>query len=540
VLELSGAYAEAPDAPLVAQLLGRRQHSFVAALSELRKAERDDRIAHVVLEIGGLEIGWAKAQELREAITSLREAGRHPVALLSVPGFGSNLDYYVASAAEQVYLMPGGGPPLVGLASEYLFFGGLFDRYGVAVEVAQAGRYKGAAEVFAGRGMSDAFREEAESLLGAVDGQFVSGIAQSRGVPEETVRKALELASWRAETLEGMRLVDGEKTRADLLETLGRPPLVKGSDYAAVDPSAVGFDPVATLALVYTSGAVVMGEGATSRTGTPVAAAETVIEALETAAKDASVRAIVLRVDSPGGGSFPAELIWRAVRDARRAKPVVASFSDVAASAAYYIGSGADFVLAQPGTLTGSIGVYAVRPSIGSLLGRYDINTEVLQNAPHAELNTLTAPLTDDTREWLTRGVHHTYDLFLDRVAEGRSLERPAIEAVAEGRVWTGAQASERGLVDRLGGLRAAVTEAKRRAGIDPEADVSLSIFPPPKPFSEQVREALRTAVAQAAAAALPFEIGRGRGAAERVAAWIGALSSDGMILVPPVWVEIR
>jgi protease-4 len=537
---LGGSYLEAPDAPLVAQLLGRRQRSFVATVSELRKAQRDRNLANVVLEIGGLEIGWAKAQELREVILSMREAGRHPIALLAVPGFGSNLDYYVASAAERVYLMPGAGPPLVGLASEYLFLGGLFDRIGVAVHVAQAGRYKGAAEVFSGRGMSEPFREEAESLLDGMNGQFVSGIAQARDLSEETVRHALDLASANPATLQELRLIDGERTRAELLESLGDPNVVKASDYASVAPSAVGFHPVASFALVYVSGAVVTGEGAVSRTGAPVASAESLTQALEQAAKDDSVRAIVLRVDSPGGGSFPAELIWRAVREARGKKPVVASFSDVAASAAYYIGSGADSVVAQPASLTGSIGVYALRPWPGPLFDRFDLRSEVLQRAPHAELNTLTSPLSPDTSEWLEAGVRATYDLFVQRVAEGRGLERSAVESVAEGRIWTGERAREVRLVDHLGGLRSAVDEAKSRTGIAADADVSLTVYPPPKPFAEQIAEAIRIAIVQAAVSALPFEITGSSLASERVAAWLAALGAEGALLVPPIWVEIR
>lgn len=540
VLRLEGELVDAPDAPPIARLLGVQRRSLLSVLSELRKAQRDERLAHVVLEIGDLEIGWAKAQELRDAIQDLREAGRHPVALLGVAGFGANLEYYVASAAEQVYLQPGSGPPLIGLAEEHMFLGGVWERYDIAVAVGKAGKYKGAAEQLTGHEMSAPYREQAASLLDSIDTQFVSGIAEARGLSAQDVRRALALASSRPETLKALALVDGESSRDELIETLGAPPVVEGDDYAAIDAASVGFDPVATFALVYASGTVVQGEGQATRTGQPVAAADTAAKALETAAEDDSVQAIVLRIDSPGGGSFPSETIWRAVRAARAHKPVVASFSDYAASGGYYLGSAADAVVAQPGTITGSIGVFAVRPSFGAFLARFGVATETMERAPHAELNLATPPLSADTEEWLEREVGRVYELFLDRVGEGRGLEVPQVDVVAQGRVWTGEQAVEHGLVDRLGGLRAAVRVAKQRAGIDEDADVGLAVYPPPRPLAEQIAESLRLSAVHAARSALPFDAGHWPDAGGRVSAWFGAVAEGGALLLPPVWIEIR
>ncbi|HEY8493779.1 MAG TPA: signal peptide peptidase SppA [Myxococcota bacterium] len=541
LVRLEGEYVEAPEAPRFAELFGFSRRSFVSLLSELRKAQRDERIAHVVLEIGDLEIGWAKAQELRAAIQDLRTAGRHPVALLGVGGFGANLEYYVASAAEQVHLQPGSGPPLIGLAEEHLFLGGLWERIGIAMEVGQAGAYKGAAEQIAGTEMSEAYREQAAALLDSIDAQFVAGIAEARGLDEAAVRAALAEASSDPEVLRAQRLIDGVATRAELLEQLGRPKLVKPEEYAAVDPASVGFRPAATFALVYASGAVVTGEGQATRTGQPVAAAGTIVDALERAAKDDAVRAIVLRVDSPGGGSYPSELIWRAVRKARERKPVVASFSDYAASGGYYLSSAADAVVAAPGTITGSIGVFAVRPALGGLYERIGVHSASMQRAPHAELNLSAPTLSEDTAAWLDREVREVYELFLSRVAEGRGVGTEAIDAVAQGRVWTGEQAAERGLVDRLGGLRAAVELAKERLGIAPEADVALALYPPPRPLAEQIAEALRMSAAQAAQAALPVDAaGVSRALAGRLGTWLAALAEGGALLLPEVWIEIR
>ncbi len=380
MVELSGDYIEGVEPPIFGQLFGIERRSLVSALSELRKAERDDRITNVLITVRGLQVGWAKAEELRDAIRSLREAGRHPVAYLEVEGFGANRDYYVASAAEKVYMAPGSGAPLIGLAEEHWFLGGLWDRIGVSMQSAQAGRYKGAVESLVGSEMNEYYREQAERLLDSLDGLFVGGIAEARGVPVDTVRKVIATAPSRPEVLEALKMIDGVRTKAALIDELGGPDkLIEPSDYAAVDIASLGFDPRATFALIYGAGTIQSGKGSMSRTGQPIFASETVIGALQDAAKDDAIRAIVLRIDSPGGGAFPSEQIWQAIREARKKKPIVASFSDYAASGGYYLASAADVIVADPGTLTGSIGVFAVRPSIQGVLERFDVHPYTLR-----------------------------------------------------------------------------------------------------------------------------------------------------------------
>lgn len=535
VVELSGSYVEAPETPFFGQLLGLQRHSLLGTLSELRKAERDDRIGHVLLVVRNLQIGWAKAQELRDAIRALRDAGRHPIAYLEVEGFGANRDYYVASAAEKLYLAPGSGAPLIGLAEEHWFLGGLWDYLGVTVQVAQAGNYKGAADSIAGHAMNEFYREQSNRLLDAFDGLFVGGIAEARGISVETVRKVIASAPSRPEVLEELKLIDGVRTRAALIGELGADTIVEADAYAAVDAASLGFDPRATFALIYGSGTIQTGHGSMSRTGQPIFASESAIEALQDAAADDAIRAIVLRIDSPGGGAFPSEQIWQAIRQARKKKPIVASFSDYAASGGYYLASATDAIVAQPGTLTGSIGVFAVRPSLHGLLERFGVNIATLDRAPHAEINLMTPELSPDTRDWLQADVDDTYQRFLARVAEGRNRDVAEIDAIAGGRVWNGEQAVTRGLVDVLGGLRAAVAKAKEKVGIAAEADVALAVYPPPKPLAEQIREALRVDIAQNVAAALPWSE-----AFASVESWLDAIQGEGSVLAPSVWIEIH
>jgi protease-4 len=536
VLELSGEYVESAEPPLFARLAGPARRSFASLLSAFALAERDERIAAIVLRIRDLEIGWGKAQELRDAITSASAKGRRTVAWLEMASFGANLEYFVASAADKVYAAPATRAPVVGLAAEYLFFGGLLERLGVQLEVERIGRYKSAVETIAGREMSESMREVAGSLLDSIDAQFVGGIAQSRKLGEPAVRDAIAAAPVDPDQMKKWGLIDGALQWDELMTKEGDPPVVEQDVYAAVQPAEVGFDPKARFALVYGSGPVVVGKGSISPTGSLVLASETVSKALEDAAKDASISAIVLRVDSPGGSALASDLVWRAADRARAAgKPVIASFSDVAASGGYYVAAGADAIVASPGTITGSIGVFALRPVLEGVFEKLDIGFDSIVLAPHAELQLSTRPLSPVSRERLRAEVASIYDLFLERVDAGRSLDRAQVDAVGQGRVWTGAQAHEVGLVDELGGLRAAVAVGKRRLDIAEDADVALIVFPPPRSLVEQIQDALtgaRTSLLPAPALLA--------GIARRAEPWLEALESGVPMAVLPFTMEIH
>ena len=533
VLELSGEYVEAAEPPLVARLLGDGRQSFVALLSELRKAERDDRLAVVVLRVRDLDIGWAKAQELRAALGELRAHGRRVIAYLETTELGANVEYYVSAAADEIRAAPATRSPVIGLAAEYIFLGGLWDKLGVDVEVEKVGEFKGATETLAERAMSPANREMSNSLLDSIDAQFIAGIAEGRKLEPEFVRRTIDEAPVSPEQLKAVHLIDGIQFWDELVAELGgKQKLVEAEDYARVDPKALGFAPVARFALIYGSGNVVVGRGTASRSGSPIFASDTVSEALAEAAEDASVQAIILRIDSPGGSPLAADLVWRAARRARAGgKPVIASFSDVAASAAYYAGSGADAIVAPPASLTGSIGVFVVRPVLRDLLAKLDIGVESLTRGSYASLLLASQPLSEHTRSWLHAEVVSIYDLFLSRVSEGRGRTLAEVDAVARGRVWTGEQAVTRGLVDEVGGLRVAVRRALKQLNLDPNSDVSLIPYPAPKTIAEQLDETLRNLTARAQ------PLG---GALGHIEPWLEALRAGAPALLPPFIPQIR
>jgi protease-4 len=422
---------------------------------------------------------------------------------------------------------------MIGLAAEYVFLGGLWERFGVDVEVERVGEYKGAAEMISERKMSEANREMANSLLDSIGAQFVAGIAEGRRLAPEAVRRAIDEAPISPEQLEKAGLIDGIQFWDELVGELGgKEKIVEAEDYAGVDPRRVGFAPTARFALIYGSGNVVVGDGTVSRSGSPIFASDTVSQALADASEDTEIQAIILRIDSPGGSPLAADQIWRAARQARaQGKPVIVSCSDLAASAAYYAAAGADAIVAQPGSLTGSIGVFVLRPVLRGLLEKLDIGVESLTRGGYASLLLASEPLTENTRAWLHAEVVSIYDLFLARVSEGRDLTLEQVDRVARGRVWTGEQAAGKGLVDEIGGLRVAVRRALTELELDPEADVALVPYPAPVSLAEQLDGMLRGLTTRA------DPLG---GVLRRAEPWLEAMRAGSPVLLPPFIPVIR
>jgi len=535
VLDVGGEYVEAPEPPLIARLLGGTKTPLLRLYSQLRKAERDPRLHAVVLRISPSRMGWGKAQEVRDALLRLREAGKKTVAYVEVEPIGANAEYYMASAAETIWVSPGTRIPFVGLAAEYLFLGGFFEKLGVEIEVERVGPHKTAADFLAGRSMSEPARDMANWLLDSIDDQFVGGIAEARGLEEADLRRLIAQSPASPDDLIAAGLVDKMGFLSDVLDDLGAERTVIESDeWALVEPFG-DFEPQATVALVYGSGNVVTGDADRTRRGDPVLAGRTVARNIEKAAEDDSVAAILFRIDSPGGSALASDAVWHATQLAREKKPVVVSFSDVAASGGYYVACGADAIYSQPGTITGSIGVVMMRPVLSGLYEKLGIGFEVLTRGDNARLFTLSQTLDAEYRKRLGDEIEGTYQLFLDRVEAGRGMDRGAIDAVGRGRVWTGAQAREHGLVDELGGIYAAVAGLREKLGLDPDADVALTVYPPPASFPEQLASMLQGAVARAAGPELPLP-----GAARTAIAWLEGIPVGAPALLPPLALEIQ
>ncbi len=540
VIELGGSYVEAPGASPLARLAGDTTRPFIGLLSMFSLAERDDRIANVVLRIQPLDLGWGKADEIREALGRLREKGIHTVAHLEIQNFSANKELFVACAADEIFVAPGSAVPLVGMAAEYLFLGGFWEKVGIEFEVARAGRYKSAVETFTSRSMSPASREMADSLLDDTYARFVEALATGRNMTTSEVLDAIDTGSVRSQRLEALGLIDGEMHLDQLLDRFGDQ-IIRHADYAGIDAEQLGFEAKADFALIYGTGTVVQGgSGGSAFRSSPVFASDTLSRAILEAAEDPTIAAIVLRIDSPGGSALASELIWRAIRRARAmGKPVIASFSDVAASGGYYVASAADVIVSDPGTLTGSIGVFALRPAIRGLLDKLEIGIDSITRGRHADFLLSSEKLSPASLARLQTSVLDTYQLFLTRVADGRGLSTAEVDAIGQGRVWTGRQALEVGLVDELGGLYTAVRRAKEAVGLAPTDDVYLIPFPRQRSLSAQLMEVFQQTAVRVADPTTAWRDGL-PAPLRQIMDWSRDLPSGTPLLIPPSLIEIH
>jgi protease-4 len=440
-------------------------------LLRLEALANDPEVVALVVKIGDLDLGGGRTEELRAALA--RVGARKPV--LAYLTRGGTREYWLATAASVVAVPPGSTLEVNGVATANLYLKDALARIGVAFEVVAAGAYKSAPEPLVRTGPSSEAREAIESVLDDGFGRFVSDVAAARRLAPEKVRALVDQGLFGAEEAQQAGLVDAviwPDEAQNLLRRMGLGRVRVGGKYR---PETVrtaqrwGVPPV--VEVVRVEGAIVAGR---SRSGpTDLAGAETVAAQLRRAAADGGVKAIVLRVESPGGDGLASDLIWREVVRARANKPVVASMGDLAASGGYLAAVGADAIVAEPTTLTGSIGVFVLKPDLSGLLAKLGITREAWARGEISQLAALGKPWTDKERRAIERQIESFYRVFVDRVAEGRRLPRAQVEAAAGGRVWTGRQALERGLVDTLGSLEDAIALAVQRAQLD-RRDVTI------------------------------------------------------------------
>jgi protease-4 len=374
------------------------------------------------------------------------------------------------------------------------------------------------------------------AILDSIVGRFRHLVGESRGLTLEQVDAVIAQAPTGGEPMKKLGLIDDIAMWSDFIDAWDEERRVDLGDYAQVPLEALGFEPEATFALVHGSGPVMVGEGRFGSRGGPVIASDTVARAILDAADDPEIDAIVFRVNSPGGSALASDIVWQAVERAKaKGKPVVASFSDVAASGGYYVAAGADRIVAQATTQTGSIGVFVIKPVLGGLLDKLGIGVESMTRGPHADLLLSSEAMDEETRAVLKDDIRGVYDLFLDRVSKGRGMSIDEVDALARGRVWTGEQARENGLVDVLGGLRTAAVEARKLVGIDDEAPVALVQYPKPRPLAQELAELLGAAAVEAWTPELPLP-----DTLASLVRLVRQLPQGAPLLVPSGWIEIH
>jgi protease-4 len=482
-----------PDDP-IAKLRSRGKPRLRPVLRTLHEAGDDSRVAGLVARIGAAPLALAQVQELRAAVAAFRASGKPTVAWAETFGESgpASIPYFLATAFDEIWLQPSGEVNLIGLSYEVQFLRGLLDKLGVEPQMGQRYEYKNAADRILRTEMSDAHREAYGRLAESAWEQILDGVAQARGLTRDEVRAAADRAPLLAPAALEARLVDRVGYRDEVYTSVRRR---AGSDVRLLfaDKWSKHERPVTRVvrqvkqkkapgvAVVDGYGGVVMGRSRRSPLQGQMMGSDTVSAALRAAVKDDRVKAIVFRVDSPGGSYVASDTIWREVVCAREAgKPVVVSMGAVAGSGGYFVACPADVIVAQPGTLTGSIGVFGGKAVTAELTGKLGLSYDAVQQGRNALMYSTHRRFDDGQLERLDAFLDHVYDDFTGKVAAGRGMSRDDVHAVAKGRVWTGADAATIGLVDVLGGLRDAVRIARERAGLPADAPARPAVSVPP------------------------------------------------------------
>lgn len=532
VLDLGGSMQEIPPRDALEAMLAEGP-ALATLVLQLDKAAADQRIAGVMLHIRPLEISYARVQELRDAVKRFRSSGKRAVALLDVESFNATRELYLASAADEAYAVRGYVGPIAGLAGQYLSLGGLLAKLGVRVEYERIGKWKSAPEMFALERMTEPARQQAREVVDGVFEQVTRGIAEGRGLAPDQVARLIDRAPATADALIEARLIDGEADRERALDLAG-PETDEHVDletYVNVAPEPLGLRSGPKIALIFGDGQVVTGRGSRFRRF----AADDLDEALDSARDDDEISGVVLRLNSPGGSALAAEQLWRAVRRVREKKPVVVSMSEYAASGGYYVASAANTIVAEPATITGSIGVFLMRPAFAGLFEKLGVESEVIARGEFARFLASDEPLSPFERERARAVVDAIYRDFVERVAEGRGMSQQDVDRIGQGRAWLGARAKQVGLVDVEGGLHEAVAELKQLAGIAEDQDPARVIYPAPRGLRDSLRDLIRSELrAELLHILLPERI-----APRVLRLLLQAAGEEGALLLPAYWIEI-
>ena len=467
-------------------LFEKRPAPLRVLVESLDRAAGDPKVSSVVLRVSILpDAGWGKVQELRDAIVRFRKSGKPAYAHLEYCG---NKEYYLATACTKIYAVPTAILDVTGLRSDTTFFANTLRKLGVEAQFEGVGKYKNAPNQFTETGFTAPHREQMDALVDSIYAQFVAGLQSGRSRTRDQVQALIDNGPYDGQQALKAGLVDELIYDDQLRDRLKDAGALSPGKYARRG-RGFGLDRRPKLALVYAVGDILPGESQGGPLGSQVAGSDTVAGALRDARKDSDVKAIVLRVDSPGGSGTASDVIWREVVLARKQKPVIVSMGDLAASGGYYISMASDVIVAQPTTITGSIGVFGGKFSLHGLYDKVGITKEILTRGQHADLFSEYRPWNDEERAKFRSMMVSFYQDFVTRAAQGRKKSFDEIDAVAQGRVWTGAEALDHGLVDRLGGLDVALGLAKERARIARDQEVNLVVLPERKGLFETILE---------------------------------------------------
>jgi len=492
-LKISGSMPDyVPDDPF-RRIFGGQPQSLGSLLAQFRKAKVDKRITAVLLDIDMSETGWAKSEEIRSAIEDFRASGKPVYAYMET---GLNKDYYIATACDKIFVPPPGELFTIGLAADVMFFRGSLDKLGVYPDMYQIGKYKSAGDTFTQKQMTDAHREYINSMLDDLYGRYLDGISKARKKSVDEVKALIDEAPYSAAKAKEIGLIDGalyhDDVEKELKKRLGYKDtddlhIARGGDYKQITQESLGLNKGEKIAIVYAAGDITSGRSTFSGNGQETIGSDSLVKTINEVRDDRSIKAIVLRIDSPGGSGLASDIIWRAIEAAKAKKPIVVSMSDVAASGGYYIACNANKIVAEPSTITGSIGVVGGKPVLKGFYDWIGVSNEYVMRGKNAGMFRESEKFSDTERAKFQEFLKNTYDDFTSKVAKGRGKEQTYIDSIGQGRVWTGFQGKERGLVDEYGGLDKAIELAKQLANIPADKGIQRVILPQPPTFLQQL-----------------------------------------------------
>jgi len=495
-LKISGSMPDyVPDDP-IRRLFGGQPQSLGSLLAQFRKAKVDKRITAVLLDIDISEAGWAKSEEIRSAIEDFRSSGKPVYAYMET---GLNKDYYIATACDKIFVPPPGELFTIGLAADVMFFRGSLDKLGIYPDIYQIGAYKSAGDTFTQKQMTEAHKEYINSLLDDLYGRYLDGISKARKKSVDEVKALVDEAPYSAAKAKEVGLIDGALYRDDVEKELKKRlgykesddlHVARGNDYRLISQESLGLNKGDKIAVVYAAGDITSGKSTFGGDGQQTIGSDSLVKTINDVREDKTIKAIVLRIDSPGGSGLASDIIWRAIEAAKAKKPVVVSMSDVAASGGYYIACNANKIVAEPSTITGSIGVVGGKPVIKGFYDWIGVTNEYVMRGKNAGMFRESEKFSDTERAKFQEFLKNTYEDFTSKVAKGRGKEQTYIDTIGQGRVWTGYQGKERGLVDEYGGLDKAIEIAKDLAKIPADKGIERVILPQPPSFLEQLLNA--------------------------------------------------
>ncbi len=475
-LKLSGEIQERHMPSFPMDLFTQKPLSMYDIWMNIRKAKVDKRIKCIVLRLGYLGCDWGKIEEIRAAILDFRKSGKKAYAYIDeAPDFDK--EYYLATACDQIILYPLGWLGINGIGGHVPFFKNTLDKLGIEAEFEHVEEYKTAYNMFTEDKFTPAHKRMMESIYGDLFSHYVKGVAEARGKSEEEIRELIDQGFYHGESALKAGLVDDllfEDELEELLKEDGkRLYRITHQRYLKIKPSSLRLNRGKKIALIYGMGIIHSGESLPQTMG-----GTTVSRWLRMARKDKSIAAVVFRVDSPGGSAVASDVIWREVFLTKKEKPVVISMSDVAGSGGYWVSTAAHKIIAQPQTITGSIGVISGKFNMSKLYKKLGITSEKLTYGKKSDIYSTFRSFTPEERRQIKDEILWIYDQFLTKVAEGRNMTKEDVDKIGKGRVWTGTQAKEQGLVDEIGGLSHALELAKELAGIPSEKSVKLVVWP--------------------------------------------------------------